>query len=475
MDHFATPDGLPRDALELGSLLASKARPGRMVGLELEVGVLDAETLTPVTHEGPRGIGAFLERLQRTRWPEPTHEGEALIGLCGPGSERITIEPGGQVELSTRPTADLAPMLANGVDRVRLMSSVARELGLVIVGGGLLPAAQQAVHWMPKGRYTIMRDYFAGLGEAGHLGHVMMQRTLSLQVSLDYTSRDDAKELLQLAFRAAPLATAIWAASPYTWAEGEEGASWQSYRAEAWRFTDPHRQGLVASQLSGPSLAGYAEHALAAPMMFRIERGEGHEAYVPMKGASFAHQLARGHWEDGTSLAEQDVWDHLGSIFTDARIKPSLLELRSTDGPVPGAVKVCGKGPLADKLLVSLGEVPAFWVGLCYDATARAAALESLRSISDAELQRAHAEVPRKGLATAWGSRSVVDAARELIEIARGGLRRRAEQEIERPWVADLLDGVRCRLERGRSPSHDLIEAHQRAGRAAVIEALQLK
>jgi glutamate--cysteine ligase len=460
-------DSLPRDAQELAVALARKGRGGKTkAGIELELGVLRASDLSPVPYGGPDGIGALLERLEQD-FPQPVLEAGQRIALRSPEGGSITIEPGGQCELSGAPGDTVGEALRRSVEEVRAMGRAADELGLILVAGGLQVAAQASIPWMPKARYRVMREWFASLEQAGHLAHHMMQRTLSLQVSLDYQDEADVNELLELAFCAAPAATAIWAASPYSWEPGESEA-FQSYRAECWRYTDPGRQGLIKSQLGGGSLLGYAEHVLAAPMMFRILRGGPELEHVAMRGASFAELLARGEWGDGVPVSRADFDDHLGSLFTDARVKAGLIELRSTDGPVPGLAG--GEDPL----LTAMGEIPAFWVGLAYDLESRAAALTLLRSAAPHEIVAAHAAVPRQGLAAPWGSRRVGDVARELAALAQSGLERLAAAGREEPWVAGLLDGVLARLDTGRTPADSLREAYEAGGKPALVELLRL-
>ncbi|MGE0709974.1 MAG: glutamate-cysteine ligase family protein [Planctomycetota bacterium] len=463
-------DALPRDARGLSSFLAARGRPGPgKLGIELELGVLRAADLSPVPYEGEAGIGALLAGL-RKHFPGEVHEGGDLIALRGERGETITLEPGGQCELSTAVASDLASGLRETRQRVGAMAAVAADLGLLLVGGGLQAAAQERIPWMPKGRYRVMRAYFAALGHAGHLAHHMMQRTLSLQVSLDYSSGQDAAELLRLSFRAAALATATFAASPFSWAREDDQGEFASFRAEAWRFTDPNRQGLVEGVLERDPLDAYAEHALAAPMMFRIRRGGAHDEYVAMHGASFAAALAAGAWEDGASLGEKDLWDHLGSIFTDARLKPGLIELRSTDGPVFGGEH----GAHEDPVLAALGEVPAFWVGLAYDPDARRAALALLDAASPDEVREAHTRVPAEGLRAPWRGATVGEAAWELVGIARAGLERRVAAGLEEAWTPTLLDPVLARLERGLAPSDALRQAAAAGGRAGAVALLRV-
>jgi len=269
----------------------------------------------------------------------------------------------------------------------------------------------------------------------------MMQRTLSTQVTLDWRDRADANELLRLGFLAAPAATAIFANSPLLF-EGKSArpSGLLSQRAEIWRFTDPARSGELPGVVdaSDPLLA-YVDAVLDVPMMFRIKDHE----YQPQHGASFRRVLEARRWDDGTQVSTDDLWTHLNGVFPDARLKRGLMELRSTDHQSPQ----------------DLMAVPAFWVGLLYDRDARAAALEAVSGATRAERDAARAVVPRVGLAAPWGTRRLRDVALELVRIARTGLERRVRANLEAPLAPTLLDRTLARVEAGRSPAHEVLDA----------------
>jgi len=453
---------LPRTAAEVGAVLAAKGLPAErptQIGLEIELGLLDGEG-RPVVYPQVR---ALLERIASDApgvWSE-VFEGEHLVALKGPMGDSVTLEPGGQVELSDGPMPNVSEAAQGAAKKLNAMSSAAEALGLQLVGGGLQPASLEDVNWMPKGRYAIMRAWFASLGHAGHLAHTMMKRTLSVQVSLDYRDAAGAEELLRLAFRAAPAATAIFAASP--WHFGASEGEFQTFRGEAWRFTDPSRQGtiptLLDAQAPDAALEAYAAHVLASPMMFRV-RGDD---YLAMEGRSFADVLAAGEWSPGDPVSEDDLWNHNGSVFTDARLKPGLIELRSTDGVVPG-----------EDLALALAEVPAFWVGLSYDPEARTQALERLCQLPHEEFRAAQAAVPRQGLAAPWGSERVADLARDLVAMAQAGLSRLQEAGREGELASRALAQVAARVERSESPSDTLRRREAAGGRSALLDALRV-
>lgn len=453
---------LPTSAAEVGALLAQKGLPperARQIGLEVELGLLDGEG-RPVEYPQVR---ALLERISSDApgvWSD-VFEGEHLVALKGPAGDSVTLEPGGQVELSDGPMPNVSEAARGAAQKLNAMARAADALGLQLVGGGLQPASLEDVNWMPKGRYAIMRAWFASLGHAGHLAHTMMKRTLSVQVSLDYRDAAEAEELLRLAFRAAPAATAIFAASP--WHFGASEGEFQSFRGEAWRFTDPSRQGtiptLLDAQAPQAALEAYAAHVLASPMMFRVRGDE----YLAMEGRSFAEVLAAGEWGPGDPVSEADLWNHNGSVFTDARLKPGLIELRSTDGVVPG-----------EDLARALAEIPAFWVGLSYGPEVRSQALERLCALPHEEFRAAQAAVPRQGLRAPWGSESVGELARDLVDLALGGLERLRAAGEEGQLASEALQGVRERLTRTESPSDILLRREASGGRSALLDALRI-
>ncbi len=455
--HAPCATAVPATAEAIARYLADLGRTQRKLGLEIELGLVRASDLQPPRYEGPAGVGALLARLRTAgRWPTPVHEGDALVALKGDG-ETITLEPGGQVELSTPPASSLAELDALVRDRLSVMARAAEAEGLILLGGSMVPAPAEAMSWMPKARYRVMRDYFTALGPAGRLFHYMMQRTTSVQVTLDYRDGADAAELVRLGFLAAPLATAVFANSPFD-GDREADEPLLSTRAQAWLYTDPARCGeLRRAAEPGATLLDYVEAALDVPMMFR-ERGG---AYQPMRGASFREVLAAGRWPDGEPLCPHDLEVHLSGLFPDVRLKAGLIELRSTDG----------QGPLESTA------VAAFWTGLLYDAEGRRALEELLGGLEAEAREAARLAVPREGLATRWGERTLLEVGREALAAAQAGIERRIAAGEEPASARDLLAPVARRLAAGVTAAEEL-RARWRgewAGdRARLIDALRV-
>lgn len=427
---------LPRDPAAVASHLAARRTGPARVGLELEMALVRRRGLAPVRYEGPDGVGALLARIAASDASyAPELEGPNLIALRRPDGQSITLEPGGQLELATAPAEELLALERLVQDETASLARLADEQGLALVGGGLAPFAQEAMPWMPKSRYQVMRAHFAALGQAGRLAPVMMQRTLSVQVSLDWADEHEAAALMRLGFLAAPVLTAAWACSPL---DGPREAGFLSWRAEAWRFTDPFRSGDVPACAAAQStLEDYARWALDAPLLFRLRDG----AYEPAPAARWGELLALGRWPDGAPLEPRDFAAHLSSLFPNVRLKRGVLELRSTDGQAPADVMA----------------IPALWVGLCYDAQARSAAEALLLAQDPAGREAALRDAPRLALQARWGRRSLLELARELLLLAEAGLLRRVARGEERPGVERLLQPLARRLERGVSPADELL------------------
>ncbi|MBX3470333.1 MAG: glutamate--cysteine ligase [Planctomycetes bacterium] len=433
--------GVPRTADEVTALLSAAGRGSEarlLVGDEVELAVLRAADLAPARYEGEDGIGALLEALQREGGYAAVREAGTLIGLEHDDGHRLSLEPGGQLELSTAPQPGVVALEAAARARLGRLAAVADALGLWLVAGGMVPARQDDVPWMPKGRYRIMRAYFQGLGDAGRLAHHMMRRTLSDQVTIDYRDGDDARDLLRLGYLLAPVTAAVFASTPL---DGGEERGLLSFRAEIWRFVDPSRQGEPPGIVEAADpLRAYVEWALDAPMMFRVVDGE----YQAMHGASFRRVLEVGAWADGAPLTTADVWVHLNSVFPDVRLKRGLVELRAIDGQAPGDV---------------VGSA-ALLCGLLYDAEARAAVRDLLGDVDAAAREKARVEVPRRGLGAAYGRRSMLEVARALVDVARAGLARRAAAGLRRPARRTSSRRSSSTPPRaGRTPAEDLLDA----------------
>ena len=348
----------------------------------------------------PGSIRGLLEGL-RGGGGTPILDRGNIIGLKQ-GDAAISLEPAGQLELSGAPLETLHQTRAELEAHYDEVRAVSRDLQLGFLPLGFHPIARRAdVPWMPKGRYAIMRRYMPMVGT---LGLDMMTRTCTVQVNLDYASEQDMVRKLRVSLLLQPLATALFANSPFT--EGRPNG-YLSYRGHVWSDTDNDRSGIPRVMFEpGFGFERYVRWLVdAVPMYFVYRDG----AYIDVAGASFRHFIdGRLHNLAGAVATVGDFADHVTTVFTDVRIK-RFLEMRGADA---------GR---ADMMVAQ----SAFWVGLLYDEAALVAAEALLRDATWEDAVALRAAVPREGLAAAWRGGVLRDMAREAIAIAQDGLRAR--------------------------------------------------
>lgn len=347
-----------------------------------------------------QGIRAMLEGIEAKGWA-PIRDGENVIGLTR-GLESVSLEPGGQFELSGAPLANLHETRLETAAHLRDVHEVAAPLGLGFAGMGYHPVATRAaMPWMPKSRYKIMRRY---MPLKGGLGLDMMLRTCTVQVNLDFGDEADMVEKLRVSLALQPLATALFASSPLL--EGKP-SGFKSLRARVWTDTDPDRTGIPACVFEdGFGFERFAEYVLDVPMYFVAREGVLHD----VAGASFRDFMAgRLDALRGEHATMGDVADHVTTVFTEVRLK-KFLEMRGAD---------------AGSTAMILAK-PAFWVGLLYDDAAQKAARALTRGWTLHDILQMRAEVPRQGLQARIAGRALSDVAREVLAISADGLRARA-------------------------------------------------
>jgi len=424
---------------QLVEWMAGGAKPKAewRIGTEHEKFGFRLDNLGPVPYEGDRGIRAMLEGLRRFGW-SPVHEGENIIALEGNGAS-ISLEPGGQFELSGAPLETIHETCGEVGTHLEQVQTVARELGLGFIGLGFAPTwKRDEIPVMPKGRYNIMRSY---MPKKGNLGLDMMLRTSTVQVNLDFSSEADMVAKLRVALALQPVATALFANSPFT--EGKPNG-FQSYRAHIWSDTDPDRTGLLPFAFeAGFGFERYVEWALDVPMYFVYRDGR----YIDASGQSFRDFLAgRLPALPGEKPHLGDWSAHLTTLFPEARVK-RYIEMRGADG-----------GPW--KRLCAL---PALWVGLVYDDQALAACLDLVKDWTVEERQALRDAVPRLGLRAPFRTGTVLDIARRVVEIADAGLKRRAAMNGLGSDETLFIEVLKKTVETGKSPADELLEAY--AGR----------
>jgi len=400
------------------------------VGTEHEKIGLREDDRAPVPYEGERGIGALLEVIAAADGWERVREGGNVIALVKQGAS-ITLEPGGQLELSGAPLRTIHDTCHEFHEHLELMKRVSAPLGIVWLGLGIHPIHPvRELPLMPKQRYRIMRGYLPSRGE---LAHEMMFATATVQANFDYADESDMAEKLRLAMGVSPIVSAIFANSSLS--EGKPNG-FVSRRLHAWEHTDPDRTGLLPFVFESDfGYRDYVEWALDVPMFF-IVRGEHYE---PTGRKTFRSFLREGH--QGLRPTLDDFDRHLTTLFPDVRLK-RFLEVRGADAVPPG-------------LTCSL---PALWKGILYQADARAQAWDLVAGHTLAQREAARADVARRGLGAVVAGRPVLDLARELAEIAQEGLRRIAHRGRRDPDESPYLDPVFEQLDLGKSPGQVVLE-----------------
>ena len=387
---------------ELVEFMASGARPLEKwkIGTEHEKFGFRLDDLRPPTYAGERGIGALLRGLTRFGWA-PVREGDNIIALTrGDGS--ITLEPAGQLELSGGQVDTVHDTCREVTCHLKEVRTVADELQLGFLGMGFQPKwKREEMPWMPKGRYAIMRRY---MPLKGQLGLDMMTRTCTVQVNLDFASEADMVKKFRVSLALQPIATALFADSPFT--EGRPNG-YLSYRSQIWTDTDPDRTGMLDFVFAdGFGFERYVDYLLDVPMYFSYRDGK----YIDLAGRSFKDFLAGKLPELPGALPTLKDWaDHMTTAFPEVRLK-NYLEMRGADG-----------GPWN-----RLCALPAFWVGLLYDQTALDAAWDLVRDFTLAERHALRDGVPRHALKLPFRNGTVRDLALRALEIAGHGLARRA-------------------------------------------------
>ncbi len=413
-----------------------KPRSAWRVGTEHEKFAYAASGFAPLPYGGPVGIAAILAGLQRFGW-QPLEEDGNVIGLAKDG-QHVSLEPGGQVELSGAPLATLHETCREVNAHLDQCMEIADELGIVFLGLGFRPRERRSdVPWMPKGRYRIMRNYMARVGS---MGIDMMIRTCTIQANLDFGSEADMVRKFRVAQALQAVATALFANSPFV--EGRPSGH-LSRRAHVWTDTDNDRCGILPFVVDeGFGFERYVDYALDVPMYFVLRAGR----YIDAAGQSFRDFMAgRLPALPGELPTVSDWEDHLTTLFPDVRIK-RYMEVRGADGA--SWRRICA--------------LPALWTGLLYETTALDAAWDLVRDWRWDEQLEMKARVPATGLKTPFRGGTVQDIARRMLEISGEGLRLRRHYDGSLDEV-HFLDSLMEIAISGRTPAEDLLDRYQNA------------
>jgi len=427
-----------RDEL-VGYLAAgNKPKDKWRIGTEHEKFPFYVDGDAPVPYGGDRGIRAILEGMQTKLGWDPILDAGRIIGLVEPtGQGAISLEPGGQFELSGAPLETIHQTCREGNAHLAQVREIAEPLGVRFLGLGGSPKWTLAeTPKMPKSRYEIMTRY---MPKVGTKGLDMMYRTCTIQVNLDFSSEEDMRRKMQVSLKLQPLSTALFANSPFT--DGKPNGL-QSWRGDIWRDTDNQRSGLLHICFAPDfGFADYVEWALDVPMYFVIRDGVYHDM-THMTFRQFLDGKARNEVPDG--LPTMGDWaNHLSTLFPDVRLK-RFLEMRGADG-----------GPWR-----RICALPAFWVGLLYDEEALDAAETLTSSWTFDEVRAMRDAVPVEGISAVFRNRTLRDLGREALSISRGGLKRRNRLNrdgFDETHFLSTLDEV---IARGTTSAEEMLNAY---------------
>ncbi|WP_370177531.1 glutamate--cysteine ligase [Alteriqipengyuania sp.] len=424
-----------RDQLVAPMRKGEKPKADWRIGTEHEKLVYRRKDFSAPSYDEPCGIRDILLNLQDFGW-KPVEEGGKVIAMAGDDGT-VSLEPAGQLELSGAPLENLHETCNEAGRHLAQVKEIGERCGVGFLGLGMWPdKTREDLPVMPKGRYEIMMRH---MPRVGSLGLDMMLRTCTIQVNLDYGSEADMVQKFRVGLALQPLATALFANSPFT--EGKPNG-YLSYRSHIWSDTDPHRTGMLPFVFEdGFGYDRWVDYMLDVPMYFVFREGK----YLDAAGLSFRDFLdGKLSILPGEKPTESDWWDHLSTAFPEVRLK-SFLEMRGADG-----------GPWS-----RICALPALWVGLLYDQTALDAAWDLVKHWSMEEREALRNAVPKEGLAAAVpGGRTLQDLGREVLAIAKSGLTARARLNTSGDNETGFLQTLEEIVESGRSPAQRMLDRY---------------
>ncbi len=377
----------------------SKPESAWRIGTEHEKFGFALDDLRPLAYDTNPGIGALMTGLQRFGWKPVLENGKAIMLTLD--RQSVTLEPGGQLELSGAPLENIHQTCDEVHRHLAQVKEVCGEMGAGFIGLGFHPKWQRKdIPIMPKGRYDIMLAYMPTKGD---IGLDMMLRTCTIQVNLDYSSESDMVKKFRIGLALQPVATALFANSPFY--EGEPNG-FLSYRSHVWSGTDPDRTGILPFVFDGDmGFERYADHALDVPMYFVYRDGK----YIDASGQSFRDFLdGKLPAYPGEKPLLRDWEDHLTTLFPEVRMK-QFLEFRGADGGPWG--RICA--------------LPAFWVGLLYDSSALDAAWDLVKDFTPEDHAQLRSDAPKMALNAPFRDGTIQDLAKEVVALALEGLKAR--------------------------------------------------
>ena len=431
--------GLIESYGQLAEYLRAGCKPIKdwKIGTEHEKFGFVNDNFLPLPYDGQCSIKAMLEGLRdKYNWSEIL-EGNNIIGLTKDGAN-VSLEPGGQLELSGAPLDSIHETCDEVNQHLKEVKSIADDLGASFFGLGAAPEwSHEDMPMMPKGRYKLMTDY---MGRVGTHGTQMMYRTCTVQVNLDFSSEQDMIKKMRVGLALQPIATALFANSPFF--EGKL-INHKSWRSRIWRDLDEDRTGMLPFVFEeGFGFEAWTEYVLDVPMYFVYRDGK----YIDALGQSFRDFLnGKLPALPGERPKISDWADHLTTVFPEARVK-QFIEMRGADG-----------GPWR-----KLCALPAFWVGLMYDQNSLDSAWDICKNWDADTREEMRVAASEEGIAANTNGISLLDLARELIDISRAGLKNRARPGNGGlvPDECHFLNAIEEVIETGKSPACELIDKY---------------
>ena len=405
--------------------------------MEHEKFILNKNTLKPLSYEEHNGIKEILEKLTTIGWIPLYDDNKQTIIALKRGKEAITLEPGGQIELSGAPLDNIHETCEETTNHLKELTKIGNELNFILLGMGVEPnLSLDDIPWMPKQRYGIMKKYMT---KVGTLGHHMMKRTCTNQVNIDYSSEVDMIEKLRLMFNLESIATAMFANSPF-----DQGkiSKYKSLRSHFWHHTDPDRTGLLPFVFEkGFSFEKYTDYALSVPMYF-INRNYH---YIDMTKYTFKEYLDENSNNQDDAILLKDWEDHLTTLFPQVRLK-QYIEIRSMDA--------CSWDLICSQ--------PAFWIGILYDDEIMDNVKEITESWTQEDREYLNKTVPQEGLQSTFKEKKLISFAQDFFELSKKGLKKRNRLSKNGEFDESIhMKDLEKNLENGCSPADCLINKYK--------------
>ena len=414
-----------------------KSKTNLKIGVEHEKFILNKNTLKPLSYEEQNGIKEILEKLTTIGWRPLYDDNKKTIIALKRGNEAITLEPGGQIELSGAPLDNIHETCEETTNHLKELKKIGNELNFILLGMGVEPnLSLDDIPWMPKQRYGIMKKYMT---KVGTLGHHMMKRTCTNQVNIDYSSEVDMIEKLRLMFNLESIATAMFANSPF-----DQGkiSKYKSLRSHFWHHTDPDRTGLLPFVFEkGFSFEKYTDYALSVPMYF-INRNHH---YIDMTKYTFKEYLDENSNNQDDAILLKDWEDHLTTLFPQVRLK-QYIEIRSMDA--------CSWDLICSQ--------PAFWIGILYDDEIMDNVKEITESWTQEDREYLNKTVPQEGLQSTFKEKKLISFAQDFFELSKKGLKKRNRLSKNGEFDESIhMKDLEKNLENGCSPADCLINKYK--------------